>query len=88
MVCNPLVCRGFSDMVLRVLKEYPKINQLFYDLCIVNLNIHIVQGKKQISSKPKFTEVVIGENLDILEIPLDNNYTESLICDMVKGYEV
>lgn len=48
----------------------------------------MVQGKKQISSKPKFTEVVIGENLDILEIPLDNNETESLICDMVKGYEV
>lgn len=30
----------------------------------------------------------MGENLDIPEIPLDNNETESLICDMVKGYEV
>ena len=32
-------------------------------LCIVNLNILImVQGKKQLSSKPKFAEVVIGDN--------------------------
>lgn len=70
-------------MLLRVLKEYPKINLLFYDFCIVNLNIYMVQGKKQISSKPKIAEVVIGDYLDILKIPLDNNDTESLICDMV-----
>lgn len=32
-------------------------------LCIVNLNILImVQGKKQLNSKPKFVEVVIGDN--------------------------
>ena len=32
-------------------------------LCIVNLNILImVQGKKQLSSKPKLAEVVIGDN--------------------------
>ena len=32
-------------------------------LRIVNLNILImVQGKKQLSSKPKFAEVVIGDN--------------------------
>lgn len=43
----------------------------------------MVQGKKQISSKPKIAEVVIGDYLDILKIPLDNNDTESLICDMV-----
>ena len=32
-------------------------------LCIVNLNILImVQGKKHLNSKPKFAEVVIGDN--------------------------
>lgn len=32
-------------------------------LCIVNLNsLIMVQSKKQLSSKPKFTEVAIGDN--------------------------
>ena len=36
-----------------------RLNKVSY-LCIVNLNILIiVQGKKQLSSKPKFAEVVI-----------------------------
>lgn len=48
----------------------------------------MVQDKKLLSSKPRFVEVEIGDYLDILVIPLDNNETESLICDMVKGYEV
>ena len=39
-----------------------RIDKVSY-LCIVNLNILImVQGKKQLSSKPKFAEVVIGDN--------------------------
>ena len=39
-----------------------RLNKVSY-LCIVNLNILImVQGKKQLSSKPKFAEVVIGDN--------------------------
>jgi len=38
------------------------LNKVSY-LCIVNLNILImVQGKKQLNSKPKFVEVVIGDN--------------------------
>lgn len=37
-----------------------RLDKVLY-LCIVNLNILImVQGKKQLSSKPKFAEVVIG----------------------------
>ncbi len=48
----------------------------------------MVQDKKLLSSKPRFVEVEIGDYLDILVIPLNNNETESLICDMVKGYEV
>ena len=39
-----------------------RLNKVSY-LCIVNLNILImVQGKKQLRSKPKFAEVVIGDN--------------------------
>lgn len=39
-----------------------RLNKVSY-LCIVNLNILImVQGKKQLSSKPKSAEVVIGDN--------------------------
>jgi len=39
-----------------------RLNKVSY-LCIVNLNILImVQGKKQLSSKSKFAEVVIGDN--------------------------
>ena len=39
-----------------------RLNKVSY-LCIVNLNILImVQGKKQLSSKPKLAEVVIGDN--------------------------
>jgi hypothetical protein len=39
-----------------------RLNKVSY-LCIVNLNILImVQGKKQLSSKPKFAEVVISDN--------------------------
>ena len=39
-----------------------RLNKVSY-LCIVNLNILImVQGKKQLSSKPKFAEDVIGDN--------------------------
>ena len=39
-----------------------RLNKVSY-LCIVNLNILImVQGKKQLNSKPKFVEVVIGDN--------------------------
>ena len=39
-----------------------RLNKVSY-LCIVNLNILImVRGKKQLSSKPKFAEVVIGDN--------------------------
>ena len=39
-----------------------RIDKVSY-LCTVNLNILImVQGKKQLSSKPKFAEVVIGDN--------------------------
>ena len=47
-----------------------RLNKVSY-LCIVNLNILIivnlnilimVQGKKQLSSKPKFAEVAIGDN--------------------------
>lgn len=39
-----------------------RLDKVLY-LCIVNLNILImVQGKKQLSSKPKFAEVVIGDN--------------------------
>lgn len=45
----------------------------------------MVQGKKQLSSKPRFVEVEIGDYLDILVIPLNNNDTESLIRNMVKG---
>ena len=45
-------------------------------LCIVNLNILImVQGKKQLSSKPKFAEVVIGDNeaKEMRESDVDKN---------------
>lgn len=48
----------------------------------------MVQDKKLLSSKPRFVEVEIGEigdYLDILVIPLNNNDTESLIRNMVKG---
>ena len=39
-----------------------RIDKVSY-LCIVNLNsLIMVQGKKQLSSKPKFVEVVIGDN--------------------------
>ena len=39
-----------------------RIDKVSY-LCTVNLNILImVQGKKQLNSKPKFAEVVIGDN--------------------------
>ena len=39
-----------------------RLNKVSY-LCIVNLNILImVQGKKQLRSKPKFAEGVIGDN--------------------------
>ena len=45
----------------------------------------MVQDKKLLSSKPRFVEVEIGDYLDILVIPLNNNDTESLIRNMVKG---
>ena len=62
-----------------------RLNKVSY-LCIVNLNILImVQDKKLLSSKPRFVEVEIGDYLDLLVIPLDNNDTESLIRNMVKG---
>ncbi len=39
-----------------------RLDKVLY-LCTVILNILImVQGKKQLSSKPKFAEVVIGDN--------------------------
>lgn len=39
-----------------------RIDKVSY-LCIVNLNsLIMVQGKKQLSSKPKFAEVAIGDN--------------------------
>ena len=39
-----------------------RLNKVSY-LCIVNLNVLImVRGKKQLNSKPKFAEVVIGDN--------------------------
>ena len=39
-----------------------RLNKVSY-LCIVNLNILImVRGKKQLNGKPKFAEVVIGDN--------------------------
>ena len=39
-----------------------RIDKVSY-LCIVNLNsLIMVQSKKQLSSKPKFTEVAIGDN--------------------------
>lgn len=48
----------------------------------------MVQDKKLLSSKPRFVEVEIGDYLDILVIPLNNNDTESLIRKHGKGQEV
>ena len=56
-----------------------RLDKVLY-LCTVILNILImVQGKKQLSSKPKFAEVVIGDNeaKEMRESELINNKKRS-----------
>ena len=64
------------------------LNKVSY-LCIVNLNFLImVQGKKQLSSKPKFAEVVIGDNkaLDKRERVVFSKEERDTIYDKLTNY--
>ena len=65
-----------------------RLNKVSY-LCIVNLNILImVKGKKQLSSKPKFAEVVIGDNkaLDKRERVVFSKEERETIFDKLTNY--
>ena len=65
-----------------------RLNKVSY-LCIVNLNILImVQGKKQLSSKPKLAEVVIGDNkaLDKRERVVFSKEERETIFDKLTNY--
>ena len=65
-----------------------RLNKVSY-LCIVNLNFLImVQGKKQLSSKPKFAEVVIGDNkaLDKRERVVFSKEERDTIYDKLTNY--
>ena len=65
-----------------------RLNKVSY-LCIVNLNILImVRGKKQLSNKPKFAEVVIGDNkaLDKRERVFFSKEERDTIYDKLTNY--